>query len=230
MPLDIRSHPTAEDTAVAAARHIAALAAAAGDDAESVCIALSGGSTPWIMLDRLLDEDVPWDRLHVCQVDERAAPDGHEDRNMTRLQAILADSELGADQVHGMPVDGLELGEAASRYADRLEKLAGHPPVLDLVHLGLGEDGHTASLIPGDPVLSIEDRDVAETDPYQGRRRLSLTYPVINRARHRMWIVTGAGKADMLVRLRDADPTIPAGRVNQDNAIVFADEAACAKL
>jgi 6-phosphogluconolactonase len=122
-----------------------------------------------------------------------------------------------------MPV---ESSDAAGRYALVLNKIAGLPPILDLVHLGLGPDGHTASLLTGDPVLDLTDVDVALTGVYQGRRRLTLTYPIINRSRRILWLVTGSEKAGMLVRLRAGDKSIPAGRVSQDQALVLADRAA----
>jgi len=125
-----------------------------------------------------------------------------------------------------MPVETADLDQAAARYAQILVAVAGSPPVIDLVHLGLGADGHTASLVPGDPVLDVTDADVALTRPYQGRRRMTLTYPVLNRARRVLWLITGADKAAMLGRLRRGDPTIPAGRVRQDDAVVLADRAA----
>ncbi len=129
-----------------------------------------------------------------------------------------------------MPVEEPQLNIAAAQYAQTLERLADSPPVLDLVHLGLGLDGHTASLVPGDPVLQIFDADVAITGEYQRRRRMTLTYPMLNRARYILWVVTGEEKAEPLVRLRDADYSIPAGRVNQDRAIVLADRAAAINL
>jgi 6-phosphogluconolactonase len=125
-----------------------------------------------------------------------------------------------------MPVEEPDLQASAARYALTLQEVAGSPPVLDLVHLGLGPDGHTASLVPGDPVLDVTDADVALTGVYQGRRRMTLTYPIINRSRRILWLVTGSEKAGMLVRLRDGDPSIPAGRVRQDQALVIADRAA----
>jgi 6-phosphogluconolactonase/glucosamine-6-phosphate isomerase/deaminase len=125
-----------------------------------------------------------------------------------------------------MPVESTDLEAAAKQYAETLAKIAGSPPVLDLVHLGLGPDGHTASLVPGDPVLQVNDAQVAATGVYQGRRRLTLTYPVLNRARRVLWLVTGAEKVEMLARLRAADPSIPAGRVNQERALILADRAA----
>ena len=98
--------------------------------------------------------------------------------------------------------------------------------MLDLVHLGLGADGHTASLVPGDPVLDVKDRDVALTGIYRGARRMTLTYPIINRSRRILWVVTGSEKMEMLLRLRNMDATIPAGRIRQDRAVVLADRSA----
>jgi 6-phosphogluconolactonase len=129
-----------------------------------------------------------------------------------------------------MPVEAPDLESAAKTYSRTLQEIASSPPVLDLVHLGLGPDGHTASLVPGDPVLNVTDTDVAVTGVYQGRRRMTLTYPIINRARRILWLVTGKDKAGPLVRLRDADPTIPAGRVYQEQALVLADQTAAAEL
>ena len=128
-----------------------------------------------------------------------------------------------------VPLDD-NLEQAAAEYAATLQKLAGTPPVLDLVHLGLGSDGHTASLVPGDLVLDVTDVDVAMCGEYQGRPRMTLTYPLLNRAREILWLVTGASKTEMLRRLRDGDPTIPAGRICQDFALVLADEAAAATI
>ena len=194
--------------------------------------AFSGGSTPWAMLRALSGEDVPWEGVHIFQVDERVAPEGSPDRNLTNLrESLLGHTPLRPDQVHPMLVGGPDLNRAARRYQQTLESLAGSPPVLDLVHLGLGPDGHTASLVPGDPVLDIADADVAVTAAlYQGTRRLTLTYPMIDRARRILWLVTGGTKADMLARLLAADPSIPAGRVRQDHALIIADDAAAARL
>lgn len=189
-------------------------------------MAVSGGTTPWEMLRALANENVPWPHVHIFQVDERVAPAGHGDRNLTHLREALARVPLSPEQIHAMPVEAEDLDHAARRYDTHLAALAGQPAVLDLVHLGLGSDGHTASLVPGDAVLDIVDRDVAMTSVYQGRRRMTLTYPLINRARKVLWLATGAAKAPMLVRLRAGDPSIPAGRVRQDNATILADAAA----
>ena len=213
------------------AREAAAILAAEGRAAIAVrgrfIVALSGGRTPWIMLLALADEKVAWEGWHIVQVDERLAPAGHPDRNLTHLrECLLEHSPLRPEQIHAMPVESPDLDGAAARYAQTLCEIAGSPPVLDLVHLGLGPDGHTASLVPGDPVLDVVDRDVALTGVYQGRRRMTLTYPILNRARQILWLVTGGEKAAMLRRLRDGDVSIPAGRVCRERALVLADLAA----
>ncbi len=178
------------------------------------------------MLRALTLEDVPWDRVDLLQVDERVAPDGDDDRNLTALRESLP----APARVHPMPVERDDLEAAAKRYAETLASVAGSPPVLDLVHLGLGDDGHTASLVPGDPVLDVRDREVAISGPYQGRRRMTLTYPALDRARQVLWLVTGEGKAAMLARLHAGDAAIPAGRVRAVRAAVFADHAAAAEI
>jgi 6-phosphogluconolactonase len=224
--VNIEVLPDAAAVALAAARLIAAEARAAIASRGRFLLAVSGGQTPWEMLRALTVEDVPWPSLHFFQVDERVAPPGHPDRNLTHLREALSHAPLPRDQLHAMKVEAADQGAAAREYAAELARLAGSPPVLDLVHLGLGADGHTASLVPGDAVLGITDRDVAITGEYQGRRRMTLTYPLINRSRRILWLVTGAAKAPMFARLRAADPSIPAGRVGQANALILADAAA----
>jgi len=190
-------------------------------------VAVSGGHTPWQMLRALAEEEVPWKDMHVVQVDERVAPAGDPDRNLTHLrESLLQHAPLRSEQIHAMPVESPDLEAAAKRYAAALQEIAGSPPVLDLVHLGLGPDGHTASLVPGDPVLNVTDSDVALTGVYQGRRRMTLTYPILNRARRILWLVTGKDKISALGRLREGDPTIPAGRIQAASALVLADQAA----
>jgi 6-phosphogluconolactonase len=217
----------ANSVAREAAAIIAAEARAAVAARGRFIVAVSGGHTPWLMLRALAREEVPWKNVHVVQVDERAAPGGDPDRNLTHLrESLLEHAPLPPEQIHAMPVEEDDLEAAAASYARLLQQLAGSPPVLDLVHLGLGPDGHTASLVPGDPVLDVTDRDVAVTNFYQQRRRMTLTYPILNRARRILWLVTGAEKAGMLKRLLEADLTIPAGRVNQERALVLADRAA----
>jgi len=223
------------EDAKAVARKAAALIAKEARDAVvgrgRFVLAVSGGRTPWLMLRALAGEKVPWEQVHLAQVDERVAPAGHADRNLTHLRkSLLTRVPLPSEQVHAMPVEAPDLEAAARTYAETLAKVAGSPPVLDLVHLGLGPDGHTASLVPGDAVLNVTDVDVALTGVYQGRRRMTLTYPIINRSRRILWLVTGTDKTGPLVRLHNADPSIPAGRVRQDQALVLADQAATAEL
>jgi 6-phosphogluconolactonase len=193
-------------------------------------VAFSGGHTPWRMLRALADEQMPWDRVHVVQVDERVAPAGDPDRNLTHLrESLLAHCPLPPDQVHAMPVEAPDLDAASARYARTLREIAGAPATLDLAHLGLGPDGHTASLVPGDPVLEVTGADVALTGIYQGRRRMTLTYPMLNRSRRLVWLVTGREKAEMLARLCRADRSIPAGRISQHQAVILADHEAAAR-
>jgi 6-phosphogluconolactonase len=190
-------------------------------------VAVSGGRTPWQMLRALAGEDVPWKCVHVLQVDERIAPAGDPSRNLTHLrESLLEHAPLPPERIYAMPVEETDIEAAARSYARTLEKIAGTPPVLDLAHLGLGPDGHTASLVPDDPVLEVADKDVALTGIYQGWRRMTLTYPMLNRSRRILWLVTGAEKVGMLARLLASDGSIPAGRVRQDQALVLADRAA----
>lgn len=193
--------------------------------------AVSGGSTPWQMLRALARENLPWEQMHFVQVDERVAPAGHDDRNLTHLMEALKDQpRLPPQNIHPMPVNAEDLAAAAGSYVATLASLAGEPPVIDLVHLGLGSDGHTASLVPADPVLRVSDVDVSITGEYQGRRRMTLTYPALNRSRQILWLVTGASKAEMVSRMVDADAAIPAGRIRQSAAILIADDAAGSHL
>jgi len=217
----------ADAVAVAAAQMIAAEARAAVAARGQFIMAVSGGRTPWQMLRALAHEVVPWPHVHVVQVDERMAPAGDPDRNLTHLrESLLSHAPLPPAHIYAMPVEAADLAAAASDYARTLEKIGGAPAVLDLVHLGLGADGHTASLIPGDPVLNVTDRDVALTGLYQNRRRMTLTYPLLNRARRILWVVTGAEKRAMLGRLRAGDVSIPAGKVLAGRARLLADRAA----
>ena len=222
---------TAEAVAQRAADVIAEEARKAVAARGRFVMAVSGGHTPWIMLRALAAADVPWPGVHVVQVDERVAPEGHPDRNLTHLRESLLDhAPLPVEQIHAMPVEFADLEAAAAKYAETLRQIAGSPPVLDLVHLGLGPDGHTASLVPYDPVLKVNDADVAITGAYQGRLRMTLTYPIINRARRVLFVVTGDEKVEMLNRLLNGDQTIPAGRVHRERALVLADEAAAGRL
>jgi 6-phosphogluconolactonase len=223
--------PDADAVAQRAAVIIAEEARAAVAARGRFIIAVSGGHTPWQMLRDLAGQQVPWDKVHIVQVDERVAPAGDPDRNLTHLrESLLSHAPLKPEQILAMPVEDADLEAAAKRYAQTLQQIAGTTPVLDLAHLGLGPDGHTASLVPGDPVLGITDADVGITGVYQERRRMTLTYPMLNRARRILWLVTGESKVDMLVKLQGSDPTIPAGRIRADIATVLTDLAAAQKV
>jgi len=225
--MKIQVFADADGVAREAAKFLATEARAAVAMHGKFVMAVSGGKTPWQMLRALAGEEVPWKNVHVFQVDERIAPAGDPDRNLTHLrESLLSHAPLPPGQIHAMPVEEDDLEAAAASYARTLQHIAGTPAVLDLAHLGLGPDGHTASLIPNDPVLNVADRDVALTGVYQGRRRMTLTYPILNRSRKILWVVTGAEKVEMLVRLREGDASIPAGRINQASALVLADRLA----
>ena len=194
-------------------------------------MAVSGGKTPWQMLRDLANEEVPWAAVHVVQVDERIAPAGDPDRNLTHLrESLLSHAPIPPEQIHAMPVESADPERGCLDYTGLLNSLCGAPPVLDLVHLGLGPDGHTASLIPGDSVCQVLDREVALTGVYQNRRRMTLTYPVINRARAILWVVTGGEKAPMVPRLLAGDPGIPSGPIAQQNATLLLDAPAAAGI
>ena len=219
----------ADDAAVAqrAAAFIAERAAEAVRARGVFTLAVSGGRTPWAMLRALAALPLPWAQLQLFQVDERVAPNGDAVRNLTNIQAsLLAHAPLPAANLHAMPVTATDLDAAARAYAATLQRMCGMPAVLDLVHLGLGADGHTASLVPGDAALDVADADVCLSGPYQGHRRMTLTYPVLNRARCVLWLATGAEKREMVARLRAGDVGIPAGRVQSGNAWLLGDVSA----
>jgi 6-phosphogluconolactonase len=203
--------------AAKAAAYVAALAREAVAARGRFTFAVSGGHTPWAMFAELTEQDMPWADVELFQVDERAAPEGDPDRNLTHLRQSIGEAPA---RVHPMPVNDADLDVAAAAYATVL------PQRFDLVHLGLGPDGHTASLVPGDPVLEITDTLVAVTQPYQGHRRMTLTYPALTRADQLLWLVTGADKRGPLAKLLAGDESIPAGRVLATRSLVLADEAA----
>lgn len=215
------------DAAAVAARGAEIIAVAIRDAVAArgrALVAVSGGSTPLPMWRALAELDLPWMQTHLFQVDERVAPGGDAARNWSGLSETLLDAVPVA--AHPMPVEAPDLDEAAARYAEALASLAGTPPVLDLVHLGLGADGHTASLVPGDAVLRVSDRDVAVTQPYQGHRRMTLTFPMLGRARRILFVVAGADKREALAKLLAGDASIPAGRVRAASMHVVSDRAA----
>ncbi len=218
---------TKEEVAKRAVQRIVEAARAAVTLRGRFLIAVSGGEAPLRMLRLLANEDLPWALVHLFQVDERIAPADSADRNLTNLRAcFLAHLPVALGGLHPMPVEKPNAALAAVAYAATLYEEAGDPPVLDLVHLGLGADGHTASLLPGDSALEVTGEEVALTGPYQGHRRITLTYPPINRARSILWVVTGNEKAPALDRLRRGDPSIPAGSVQRHRATVLSDASA----
>ena len=214
-----------------AAAYIASVLRMAVDERGRATVAFSGGSDGPELLAAVAAADVPWHAVDVFQVDERVAPAGHPDRNLNAIQEwLVAPAALPPDQLHAMPVEAADLEEAALRYAEIVHQVAGQPPRIDLVHLGIGPDGHTASLIPGSPLLTETARSVAVTDPYQGRRRMTLTLPVLSGARSILWYVNGAGKASIARRLVDGDRSIPASLVERSHAILLIDPPAASSL
>jgi 6-phosphogluconolactonase len=223
MPIEIKVLPDAD----AASRHAAEVVAAAGEEAVEARgefnLALSGGKTPWAMIGLLGEMDeMPWEEAHIYQVDERVAPPGDDSRNLTHLVQMLSIDHQAA--LRPMPVTSRDLELSAAEYEVHV------PERLDLVHLGLGPDGHTASLAPGDSVLEVEDRRVAMTGaPYQGQLRMTLTYPALAAARQILWLTLGEGAREPLAKLLDGDTSIPAGRVENENMLVVCDEAAAGR-
>jgi 6-phosphogluconolactonase len=175
-------------------------------------LAVSGGATPLAMFGALAALPLPWPLVHVWQVDERVAPDGDQDRNAPQLDALR---DVGA-VIHLMDVTNPSLPAAAAAYAAAL------PDRFDVIHLGLGDDGHTASWPPRDPVVNLTER-VAVVGPFKDRVRLTLTPPVVNNARHVMFLVAGATKAPMLTRLLRGDLSIPATVVRQTGTTILTD-------
>jgi len=216
----------ADDVVEAATTHITTTINAAIAERDTASIALSGGSTPWLVFAQLAKADIDWGRVQIYQVDERVATIDSGIRNWARLQGTLLDLV----DVRGVPMpvdsilDGRPPEKAAAAYETEL------PDRFDLIHLGLGDDGHTASLVPGDPVLEIEDRSVAITQLYNGQRRMTLTYPVLNSAREILWLAAGENKASMLARLVSGDQSIPGGRVSTRAATIVTDAAAASGL
>ncbi|MGH2939335.1 MAG: 6-phosphogluconolactonase [Solirubrobacterales bacterium] len=220
MPLDLEVTKDEKAAARRAAEMIAKAGAAAVADHGHFAFAMSGGRSPWAMLAILGElEEMPWGETELFQVDERIASPGSEDRNLTHMVLGLSMDHQSA--LRPMPVTNRDLDAAAHEYDTSL------PERLDLVHLGLGPDGHTASLVPGDPVLDVDDRRVAiTTNPYQGHRRMTLTYPALDEARQILFLVTGEEKRTPLQQLIAADPSIPAGRVQNEAITIVADQSA----
>lgn len=228
--MKIHVEPDADSLALAAAAWVGAQARNALAEREFFSIALSGGRGPHGLFEALARENIEWARVHLFQVDERAAPSDSHDRNFLAIRRLLIEHvPLPPGRVHPMPVDMDDLEAVAAAYAAKLERVLGADRVLDLVHLGLGEDGHTASLLPGDPTPD-SGAPVIVSMPYQGFRRLSLNYHVLSGARQRCWFVTGAAKSEVVPRVVDGDPSIPGGRIRREDTVFFVDQAAGSAL
>lgn len=218
---------TVDEAAAMAARLIATVLGIGIARRTHATLALSGGSSPLPMLRELVRQPLDWTAIHVYQVDERVVARGEAARNLTKIEELLvANGPLPSRNLHPMWVDRADLLSSAAEYATEIEQLAGTPAVLDAVHLGLGTDGHTASLFSGDPALKVKDRAVALTGEHHGYSRMTLTLPLINRARSIIWFVTGAEKAGVLADLYAGGAPFPAGRVARVRAVVVADSAA----
>lgn len=211
-----KSVADAETAAREATRIIEMAASTAISERGSFSFAVSGGKTPWRTLELLSDSSLNWSKTSLFQVDERIAPTGSPERNLTHL--VLSLPLMCQAAIRPMPVGAQDLETAAQTYEYSL------PDRFDLIHLGLGPDGHTASLVPGDRVLEVRDRAVALTDgEYQGTRRMTFTYRPLNAARKILFLVTGKGKEDALRKLIAQDPEIPAGRIDNSNMLTVTD-------
>ncbi len=213
------------DAATVAAELIADELGARLAAAGRASLAVSGGSSPGPMFGQLAGSGLGWDQIDVFQVDERVAPAGDPARNLTGLRDRLTAEVLPPGRLHAMPVDHAAPDPAVA-YEATLADVLGDPPVIDVVHLGLGDDGHTASLLPGDAALQVTDHDVASTGEYRGHRRLTLTRPALDRARLLVWLVTGADKAGPLASLLAGDESIPAGRLRPRRSVIVCDASA----
>lgn len=222
--------PTPAAAARACAEEIARrVRSASAPNRPAISIAFSGGTTPATMFRSLAQSILEnpataagWARTDIFQVDERIAPDGDPLRNANDLLALLlVPTDVSAEHRHLMPVNS---PDPTSLYAQTLARIA--PRGLDVAVLGLGDDGHTASLVPGDAVLDVTEAPVALTGVYRGSRRVTLTRASLDRARVVVWLVTGAAKAEPLRRLMDGDRTIPAGLIGAPDQVVFADHDA----
>lgn len=175
-------------------------------------VALAGGGTPKRVYERLAGLDLDWGAWHVWWSDERLVPPGHPDSNehMAR-EALLGRVAIPEAQVHPLRSVDVEL-----------------PERFDLVLLGIGEDGHTASLFPGDPALEAEEPIVRVEEPGlpPPHSRLTFTYPVLNGARAVAFLVAGEGKREVVARVLAGDAALPATRVKAAETVLFVDRAA----
>lgn len=217
----------AKQCATFLAETLKALVREAPDGLNGPTVAFSGGSTPARMFAHLAEQinretDPAWWRsVEVLQVDERIAPDGDVARNANDLITNLLDP-TGVDPSH-RHLMAVNAPQAATRYAGTVARLA--PGGIDIVVLGLGDDGHTASLVPGDRVVEERGVLVAKTGVYKGHRRVTLTRPCLDGAHLAVWLATGPSKVEMLGRLLQGDQTIPAGLIRTIKQVVFTDVA-----
>jgi 6-phosphogluconolactonase len=224
MQVDVVATP--ELAARQGALHLAEALRAGIRDRDRACLALSGGASPVPLFRELAQLDLDWSAVHVFQVDERVVPRGDPARNLTTIEQVLVrEGPLPAERLHAMPVEADDLAAAAAAYGERLAEFAGTPIELDAIHLGLGADGHTASLFPGDATTQVTDRSVVVTGEHAGYRRLTLTYPVLNAARRVVWFAVGPGKAVVVQGLAAGTLKAPAGGVNRAMAVLVADAA-----
>lgn len=219
MDHELREFPNDQELASAAGAYVIACAQRAVASTGRCTIALSGGKSPAAMFEVLASGAMPWADTIIYQVDERVVAPDDPARNLVMLRRAFATVPAN---IRAMPVDDSDLEAGAARYGREL------PDSFDLVHLGIGPDGHTASLPPGDPVLEVDDRPVALTQPYLGHRRMTLTYPTLNRARQVLWLVSGDDKRHALDLLLVSDPSIPAGRVDAASSVIMSSVAATA--
>lgn len=217
-----------EQLARAAADFIVKSAAAAIEDRGQFTLAVSGGSTPRKMLELLSESDaIDWSKVHLFQVDERVAPDGHEDRNALMLeQTLLKSGSKSVDSLTNVYLMPVNSENPVAEYVSDLESVCDVPPMIDLIQLGLGDDGHTASLVPDDPVCEITDADIAMTGEYKGRKRLTMTRPLLERGRQQLWLVAGENKQDAMKAFLAGGKTIPANLFDHSSATVMCDESA----
>jgi 6-phosphogluconolactonase len=203
--------------AKAAAAYVAERARAVEARGATFTFALSGGKSPWAMFETLAHDDLDWAATRIYQVDERVVAESNDLRNLKSLRAALAGTNA---PIEAMDVGAEDLEGACWNYGALL------PERFDLVHLGVGPDGHCASLVPGDPVLDLTDQLVALAGPYQDTLRMTLTYPALARADQLLWLISGEDKREALAKLLDSDPSIPAGRVQAGASLIMADRAA----
>jgi 6-phosphogluconolactonase len=220
----------ADSVAEEACRRIVRAAQAAQRQRGRFSLALAGGSTPRRAYERLARADVDWQRVHVFWGDERALPPDHRHSNQRMARAAWLDSvSIPPTQIHPMPADLEDLDAAAQGYTQTLRRELGAPPRLDLILLGLGEDGHTASLFPGSAALMEKERLVVATAAPAIAPRLTLTPAAIRAAREILFLVTGAAKAPALRRVLHGahDPwALPPHAIHRNDAVWLVDRAA----